>query len=102
MGVNISIEKDTLYLAPFGRLDGNEAPVLEEAFKSSIGECRSLIVDLGAVNYISSAGLRVLLYAEKVMMKRDGMRVCNVKGEVKDVFEASGFSEIFNIEGSEN
>lgn len=102
MEITIKHEEDSLYLAPSGRLDGNSAPKLEEAFKSSVGECRHLVVDLGAVEYISSAGLRVLLYAQKVMTKRDGMRVRNVKGEVRDVFDASGFSDIFAIEESED
>ena len=88
----------TLNVALEGRLDTTTAPELEEALKESMDGANELTLDFAALDYISSAGLRVLLSAHKTMMKKGGMKVTNVNEIVKEVFEVTGFADILNIE----
>ena len=81
-----------------GRLDTTTAPSLESEFKSSLSGVNELIIDLKELVYISSAGLRVLLSAQKVMNKQGKMLVKNANDDVKDVFDVTGFVDILNIE----
>ncbi len=98
-GINITKELDnhilTLHLA--GRIDTVTAPELETAITESIDSITKLILDFANVEYISSAGLRVLLSAQKVMVKKDGMELCMVNQAVSEVFEVTGFSDILTI-----
>ena len=81
-----------------GRLDTTTAPALEKAINEDIGDAKNLVLDLKAVQYISSAGLRVLLGAQKKMQKIGSMKVVNVCAEVMEVFEMTGFADILVIE----
>ena len=81
-----------------GRIDATTAPQLEAELTSSLAGMVNLILDLKNLTYISSAGLRVLLVAQKQMMKQGAMRVINVCDAVMDVFEMTGFSDILTIE----
>ena len=81
-----------------GRLDTTTAPALEKAINEDIGDAKNLVLDLKAVQYISSAGLRVLLGAQKKMQKIGFMKVVNVCEEVMEVFEMTGFADILVIE----
>ena len=81
-----------------GRLDTTTAPALEKAINEDIGDAKNLVLDLKAVQYISSAGLRVLLGAQKKMQKIGSMKVANVCEEVMEVFEMTGFADILVIE----
>lgn len=81
-----------------GRLDTTTAPQLEEALKNSLNGIDKLIFDFGAVEYISSAGLRVLLTTHKTMNKQGKMIIRKVNDIVKEVFDMTGFSDILNIE----
>ena len=81
-----------------GRLDTTTAPALEKAINEDIGDAKNLVLDLKAVQYISSAGLRVLLVAKKKMQKIGFMKVVNVWEEVMEVFEMTGFADILVIE----
>jgi len=81
-----------------GRLDTTTAPLLESEFKSSLNGVTELIIDLKELVYISSAGLRVLLSAQKVMNKQGKMLVKNSNDDVRDVFEVTGFIDILNVE----
>ena len=81
-----------------GRLDTLTAPELESTLKEQLPETDSLVLDLGGLTYISSAGLRVLLSAQKIMAKADGMVVRNASAEVMEIFEVTGFSDILTIE----
>lgn len=86
-------------LALAGRLDATTAPQLEEAVKQALeAGVQKLKLDLKEMPYISSAGLRVLLVAQKQMMKRQGMRLVNVGETVLDVFKMTGFADILTIE----
>ena len=81
-----------------GRLDTTTAPSLESEFKSSLNGVTELIIDLKELVYISSAGLRVLLSAQKVMNKQGKMLVRNSNDDIRDVFEVTGFIDILNVE----
>ena len=89
---------NTLTLALEGRLDTVTAPELEEELKASIPGADSLVLDLSNLEYISSAGLRVLLSAQKTMNKQGSMTIRNVNSDVMDVFDVTGFVDILNIE----
>ena len=81
-----------------GRLDTTTAPALEKAINEDIGDAKNLVLDLKAVQYISSAGLRVLLGAQKKMLKIGSMKVTNVCEAVMEVLEMTGFADILVIE----
>ena len=81
-----------------GRLDTVTAPQLEGAIKESIEGVTALSFDFSELEYISSAGLRVLLAAQKIMNKQGTMAVRNVSDEVNEIFEVTGFTDILSIE----
>ena len=81
-----------------GRLDTTTAPSLEKTLNEDMGETKNLILDFKGLEYISSAGLRVLLSAQKRMQKIGSMKVINVCEEVMEVFEITGFADILTIE----
>ena len=81
-----------------GRLDTITAPVLDKTINEEIGDTKNLILDMKSLEYISSAGLRVLLGAQKKMQKIGSMKVVNVCEEVMEVFEMTGFADILVIE----
>ena len=81
-----------------GRLDTITAPMLDKAILEDIGDAANLILDMKGLEYISSAGLRVLLSAQKKMQKVGSMKVTNVCAEVMEVFEMTGFADILVIE----
>ena len=81
-----------------GRLDTITAPTLEKTINEEIGDAKNLILDMKSLEYISSAGLRVLLGAQKKMQKIGSMKVINVCEEVMEVFEMTGFADILTVE----
>ena len=81
-----------------GRLDTNTSPELEAKINEVIGNANKLIIDLGKLEYISSAGLRVLLGATQAMEGKGEMVVRNVTTAVREVFDLTGFSRLFTIE----
>ena len=81
-----------------GRLDTVTAPALDKTIHEEIGDARNLILDLKSLEYISSAGLRVLLGAQKKMQKIGSRKVVNVCEAVMEVFEMTGFADILAIE----
>ena len=80
-----------------GRLDTITAPALDKTINEDIADTKNLVLDLKGLEYISSAGLRVLLGAQKKMQKIGSMKVKNVCQEVMDVFEMTGFADILVI-----
>ena len=80
-----------------GRLDTITAPTLDKTIQEDIGDVKDLILDMKGLEYISSAGLRVLLSAQKKMQKIGSMKVTNVCNEVMEVFEMTGFADILVI-----
>lgn len=81
-----------------GRLDTMTAPRLEADIKSSIDGIEKLFLDFASLEYISSAGLRILLSAQKIMNKQGSMVIRNVNEDVMDIFDITGFSDILTIE----
>ena len=87
-----------LTVALEGRLDTTTAPELEAALKESLDRVSDLILDFEKLAYISSAGLRVLLSAQKIMNRQGSMKLIHVNEAVMEVFEVTGFSDILTIE----
>ena len=98
MTIEIKRTADAATIEIAGRLDATTAPALEKAINEDIGDAANLVLDLKAMQYISSAGLRVLLGAQKKMQKIGSMKVTNVCPEVMEVFEMTGFADILVIE----
>ncbi len=82
-----------------GRLDTTSSPILEGRLKKEIGDTEELVFDMKELVYISSAGLRVLLSAQKVMNRQGSMKLQNVPENVMEIFDVTGFSDILTIEG---
>ncbi len=97
MTITKNLNGKDLEIALEGRLDTMTAPQLEEALKESLDGAESLTMDLANLEYISSAGLRVLLSAHKAMMNKGGMQVRNANEIVQEVFEVTGFADILTI-----
>ncbi len=81
-----------------GRLDTTTAPVLETQLKEAIDGVENLVLDFAALEYLSSAGLRVLLSAQKIMNKQGSMVVRNVNETIAEIFEVTGFCDVLTIE----
>lgn len=98
--MNIIKKQDgtTLTVALEGRLDTVTSPHLEGELRTAVNGVTELIFDLTGLEYISSAGLRVLLSAQKVMNRQGKMTIRNVKPEIMEIFEVTGFVDILNIE----
>ena len=98
MTMEIKKNAEATVIEIVGRLDTMTAPALEKAINQDIGDAQNLVLDLTGVQYISSAGLRVLLGAQKKMQKIGAMKVVNVCEAVMEVFEMTGFADILVIE----
>ena len=96
--INKTTEQGKAFFELTGRLDTTTAPQLEQEVKASLEGVTDLTLDLKGLDYISSAGLRVLLYAQKEMNKQGAMTVRNVNETVMEIFELTGFSDILTIE----
>ena len=97
LNISKAMEGSALTLALEGRLDTTTSPELEEVIKGLDG-VDTLIMDMAGLEYISSAGLRVLLSAQKVMNTKGGMKIKNATEEVMEIFEVTGFDDILTIE----
>ena len=98
MNIDRIMNGDELTLALEGRLDTLTAPELEDIIRNGLGGVEKLVLDFEKLDYISSAGLRVLLLAEKIMSRLGGMRVLHVNETVMEVFEVTGFTDVITIE----
>ena len=87
-----------LTLAITGRLDTSTAPELEKELKETLEGVEKLVLDFAALDYLSSAGLRVLLGAQKVMNKQGEMVIRNVNDTINEIFDVTGFIDILTIE----
>ncbi len=97
MTINKTQNEAALLLALEGRLDTTTAPMLENELKASLEGVTLLTLDFKKLDYISSAGLRVLLSAQKIMNKQGEMVITNVCDDIREVFEITGFSDILTI-----
>jgi len=98
--LNISKESNATSLTVIleGRLDTTTAPDLEKELKDSLDDVTELIMDFEKLEYISSAGLRVLLSAQKIMSRQGEMKLIHVSDTVMEIFEVTGFDDILTIE----
>ena len=98
MTIDIKKSQEQTILEIAGRVDTITAPALEKTINEDIGDAKHLILDVKGMEYISSAGLRVLLGAQKKMQKLGSMKVIHVCEAVMEVFEMTGFTDILCIE----
>ncbi len=98
MTISKTLEGNTLTLALEGRLDTTTSPDLEEALGASLDGVTLLVFDFTRLDYLSSAGLRVLLSAQKRMNKQGSMKLVHVNDAVKEVFDITGFADFLTIE----
>ena len=99
MTINKTSNGSELTLTLEGRLDTNSSPALETELKTVLDEAGSLVFDLAELVYISSAGLRVLLMAQKAMnAKKGGMTIRNCSEDIMEIFNVTGFIDILSIE----
>ena len=98
MTIEIKRNAEEIVLEIVGRLDTTTAPALDKTIGENISGIKNLVLDFKGLEYISSAGLRVLLSAQKKMKQIGSMKVINVCEEVMEVFEMTGFADILVIE----
>ncbi|MDO4491400.1 MAG: STAS domain-containing protein [Lachnospiraceae bacterium] len=97
MNIEKKTEGSTLNIAVSGRLDTNTAPELEKEIKAISAEIQQLNLDFKGLEYISSAGLRVLLQGQKLMNKQGSMVVKNINETIREIFEITGFADILTV-----
>ena len=99
MTVDFKTNGSVLTVIPEGRIDANTAPVLEQLMSQQVSGINSIIFDLEKINYISSAGLRVLLFYAQQMEEIDGtIKAINVNDEIHKIFDMTGFLDILNVD----
>ncbi len=96
--INKTKEDTKLNMELAGRLDTTTAPQLEEELKKDLDGLTELVLDFQELEYISSAGLRVLLSAQKIMNRQGSMKLVHVNDVVQEIFEVTGFSDILTVE----
>ena len=98
MQITKTVENDNLTLSLEGRLDTLTAPQLEAEVNGKLDGVKTLIFDFQNLAYVSSAGLRILFMAQKIMNKQGKMIVRNANDDIKDIFTVTGFSNILTLE----
>ena len=98
MTIEKTIEKNVAVLKTAGRLDTTTAPEFEAVIDQSVEGIKELVLDFSGLEYVSSAGLRVILKAQKLMNARGSMKLINVNETIMEVFDITGFADILNIE----
>ena len=98
MEITKTVQENFANLSLTGRLDTITAPELESELKELLPGVKELVLDFEKLEYISSAGLRVLLSAQKIMSKQGEMRITHVNETIREIFEVTGFSDILTIQ----
>ena len=98
LNINKTVENGKAVIELGGRLDTNTSPELEGVLKETVEGLNELVFDFADLEYISSAGLRVLLSAQKAMSRQGEMKVIHVGETIMEIFEVTGFSDILTIE----
>ena len=98
MTIEKKLNGSELTVAITGRLDTTTAPQLEVSLKESFSNVEKLVLDFAGLEYLSSAGLRVLLMAQKTMNKQGEMIIKNVNETISEIFEVTGFADVLTIE----
>ena len=97
LNINKSVEDSKVSFALEGRLDTITSPDFENELKGSLDDAKELVIDFANLEYISSAGLRVLLSAHKTMSKQGSMKIVNVNSTIMEIFEVTGVADILDI-----
>ena len=98
MTIDIKRNAEEVVIELVGRLDTNTAPALDKTISEDVSDSQNLVINLKGLEYISSAGLRVLLAAQKKMQKAGSLKLINVCEGIMDVFDMTGFADILTIE----
>ena len=98
MKINYNRESEKLTIAPEGRLDTTSAPIFEKEVGELLKGVSELVLDMTKVEYVSSAGLRVILKAQKMMNAAGKMKIIHVNESIMEIFEITGFTSILTIE----
>lgn len=98
MNIELNKQNELLTVTLKGRLDTTTSPALEDIITNLDNDIKDLVINIKDLEYISSAGLRVLLAAQKKMNKIGSMKVINVCDSIMEIFEITGFIDIFVIE----
>lgn len=98
MTVTMTIENSVLTARTEGRVDSATAPELEKQVSAKLADAKELIMDFSQLEYISSAGLRVLLVFQKRMNKQGKMKIVGANAGIKQVFRVTGFDQILTVE----
>lgn len=98
LNITKTTKDTTCIIMPEGRIDTMTAPQLDQEIKDSVNGVTEMILDFEKVNYISSAGLRVLLNAQKALDGQGTLKVCHVNETVMEILEVTGFTDILGIE----
>ena len=98
MKITKTLDGNNLKLAIEGRLETVTAPELETVVRNELGDVENLVFDFTELDYISSAGLRVILTAQKIMAQQGTMKIVGANDIVQEVFELTGFSDILTLE----
>ena len=98
MIVSKTMEDNKLTVKVEGRLDTSTSPILEKELAELLANAEELVFDLEGLEYLSSAGLRILLATQKKMTEKGGMKVINVNDVISEIFDITGFSDILTIE----
>ena len=98
MTIDRNVEGTKTKLKIAGRLDTSTAPELETTIDACISGVEELIIDFEGLEYVSSAGLRVILKAQKIMNKQGSMKIINVNDTIMEVFDITGFADVLTIE----
>lgn len=98
LNIEKTVEGTNLTVKLEGRLDTTTAPKLEEEINASLAGMNSVVLDFEKLEYISSAGLRIVLSVHKKMLKAGGLKVIHVNETIMDIFEVTGFTDLLTIE----
>ena len=98
MTIDRNVDGAKTQLKISGRLDTSTAPELETTIDNCISGVEELIIDFEGLEYVSSAGLRVILKAQKIMNKQGSMKIINVNDTIMEVFDITGFADVLTIE----
>ena len=98
MNIDRSVEGTTTNLKISGRLDTSTAPELEATINTCLEGVEELVMDFEGLEYVSSAGLRVILKSQKIMNKQGSMKIINVNDTIMEVFDITGFADVLTIE----
>ncbi len=97
LNINVKSEGEKLTVKLEGRLDTTTSPELESELRMNLDGIKELVFDFNGLEYLSSAGLRVLLNAQKTMNQQGEMKVTGVSDAVKEIFDVTGFSDILTV-----